>query len=111
MNKDILIKKRDLEINGWKLVPSSYNFQKYNGPIKYITKKNINDEEYFNPLELKFLNRCNDFFILQDFKNECKIPIKLLTCLRNKSGDIIYFTEFYIKKDYKPDLLAEDNHN
>ena len=115
MNTDILIQKRDLQ-KRWKLVPLSYNFQKYNGPIKYITKKNITDKEKLNPLEFKYINKSNDYFILRDtrykdnnskdYLNEGLNTIKVLTCLRNKLGEIIYSTEFYIKKDYKPNLIG-----
>ena len=89
MIKDISIIRE--ELIGFAEVEMPYDFPK-GCHIKYITMKN--DEESFSKGG-KFCSLCNDFIILENNGPSWRIPI----CIRNKCGDIIYQSKFFIPEN------------
>ena len=89
MIKDISIIRK--ELIGYSEVNMPYDFPK-DCHIKYITM--INDEESFSSGG-KFCNICNDHIILQNKGPSWRVPI----CIRNKCGDIIYQSKFFIPEN------------
>jgi len=89
MIKDISIIRE--ELIGFAEVEMPYDFPK-GCHIKYITMKN--DEESFSTGG-KFCNLCNDYLILENNGPTWSVPI----CIRNKCGDIIYQSKFFIPEN------------
>ena len=94
MIKDISIIRE--ELIGFAEVEMPYDFPK-GCHIKYITMKN--DEESFSTGG-KYCNICNDFIILENNGSSWRVPI----CIRNKYGDIIYQTKFFILENPENDI-------
>ena len=89
MIKDITIIRG--ELNGFVEVEMPYDFPK-DCHIKYITMKD--NEESFSTGG-KFCSFCNDLLILQNNGPSWSVPI----CIRNKCGDIIYQSKFFIPEN------------
>ena len=89
MIKDISIIRK--ELIGYAEVEMPYDFP-IDCHIKYITF--IDNEESFNPGG-KFNRRCNDYLNLKKNGPTWNVPI----CMRNKVGEIIYETRFFIPED------------
>ena len=89
MIKDISIIREHLI--GYAEVEMPYKFP-INCHVKYITF--LNNEESFNAGG-KFCRKLNDFIILKNNGPSWRVPI----CMRNKTGEIIYETRFFIPED------------
>ena len=92
MIKDLTIIRDHLV--GYAEVEMPYDFVN-NCPIHYITCSidsdgNLSDESFYP--DFKFKSRCNDILILEDTAFTRRVPI----CRRNKTGDIIYQSRFFI---------------
>ena len=89
MIKDIgLIRK---ELIGFAEVEMPYDFPR-DCHIKYITFK---EDEVLFSAGGKFRRKCNDYLVLENNGPEIRVQI----CIRNKCGDIIYETRFFIPED------------
>ena len=92
MIKDLTIIREHLV--GFAEVEMPYDFVN-DCPIHYITCSmdsdgNISDESFYP--DFKFSRRCNDILIVEDKAFTRRVPI----CRRNKKGDIIYQSRFFI---------------
>ena len=97
MIKDLSIIRKELENHVEVQLP--YEFHK-NCHIKYITMKD--NEESFSTGG-KFCSFCNDLLILQNNGPSWSVPI----CIRNKCGDIIYQTKFFIPENTNELIIQE----
>ena len=92
MTKDLAEIRKHLV--GYAEVEMPYDFVN-DCPIHYITCSidsdgNISNESFYP--DFKFKGRCNDILIVEDNVFTKRIPI----CRRNKKGDIIYQSRFFI---------------
>jgi hypothetical protein len=99
MIKDLTIIREHLV--GYAEVELPYDFAN-DCPIHYITCSIDSDgnisEESFYP-DFKFSRRCNDILIVENKAFTKRVPI----CRRNKEGDIIYQSRFFI-----PETIDEE---
>ena len=99
-------------LNGCVEVEMPYEFIQ-NSQIQYITcsvdnEGNISCESFYP--DCKFLRRCNDILFIEYNGLNKRVPI----CRRNKEGNIIYQSRFFIPEqspDQLPDQLSEDTNN
>jgi len=89
-------------LNGYVEVEMPYEFTK-NSEIQYITCE-LDDEgniscDSFYP-NCKFLRRCNDIILLESNKLMKRVPIYK----RDKEGNIIYQSRFFIPEEKEDDL-------
>jgi len=99
MIKDLTIIREHLV--GYAEVELPYDFAN-DCPIHYITcsidsNGNVSDESFYP--DFKFKSRCNDILVLEDTAFTRRVPI----CRRNKEGDIIYQSRFFI-----PETIEDD---
>jgi hypothetical protein len=92
MIKDLTIIREHLV--GYAEVEMPYDFVN-DCPIHYITCSidsdgNVSNESFYP--DFKFKSRCNDILIVEDKAFTKRVPI----CRRNKGGDIIYHSRFFI---------------
>tara|TARA_B110000858_G_C17341534_1_gene266853 strand:+ start:67 stop:486 length:420 start_codon:yes stop_codon:yes gene_type:complete len=80
-------------------LPYPFNKEVY---IKYITVKG--PEELFY-LGGKFIRLLNDKIVLSNNGNTWTVPINL----KNKQGEIIYKTRFFVEKDFNKEKDTDDN--
>ena len=98
MIKDIAVIKKHLKDCSEIELP--YPFEK-EVDIKYITLKD--GEEYFS-LGGKFIRLLNDKIVLFNSGSTWVVPINI----KNKEGDIIYKTRFFVNKDFDKDKDTEE---
>ena len=99
MIKDLTIIRDHLV--GYAEVEMPYDFVN-DCPIHYITCSidrdgNVSDESFFP--DFKFKRRCNDILLVENKALSKRVPI----CRRNKEGDIIYQSRFFI-----PETIEDD---
>lgn len=99
MIKDISIIQN--ELCDYSEVDMPYEFER-NCHIKYITK--VKEDEFFFKGG-KFISRCNDIIILDMNGKQKRVPI----CMRNKDGEIIYCSRFFIKENTNNDTECKND--
>ena len=97
MIKDLTLIREALV--GYAEVEMPYDFLK-DCHIQYVTM--MNKEEVFSKGG-KFVNRCNDILVLQNNGLEIRVPI----CKRNKEGEVVYESRFFISEDTPDELIEE----
>jgi len=100
MIKDLTIIREHLV--GYAEVEMPYDFVN-DCPIHYITcsidsDENISNEAFYP--DFKFSRRCNDILIVKNKAFTKRVPI----CRRNKEGDIIYQSRFFIPETMDDDV-------
>ena len=94
-------------LNGYVEVELPYEFKK-NSSIQYITCEydgggNISCDSFYP--NCKFIRRLNDIIILESNKLIKKVPIYK----RDKDGNIIYQSRFFIKEEKDDELIECEN--